>query len=164
MFNQKKYLKKYSKTYRIKFKDKIRKKQQKYYLNKKKSINKRNKKYWKKNRDKLILNKKKDRNRVLKTWEGYLPKKTNCPICKKEIFFNKRNKKNAIHFDHKDNKKILIKEGPTTWLMSHVRNSTNQKIWKLCKFGMLCGRCNGYLPTKSRKQFVMRIIKYVFNL
>lgn len=157
------YMKKYSKSYLIKNKDRLKKKAQEYYIKNKKIINKKGKQYRQKNKVEISMKNKKDRNRFLRTWEGYIPKKTICPICRKEIFFNKRNKANAIHFDHKDNKKILIKEGPTTWLMSHVRNSINRKIWESCNFGMLCGRCNGFLPTKDRKKFVKRIIKYVFG-
>lgn len=96
-----------------------------------------------------------------------MPSETNCQICGEIIYFNKGKVRQAINFDHK-NDKAKIKRCPTAWLANHRRilkggNLRNQKIWESCNFGMLCQRCNTFLPTKDRKSFLKNAIKYVFG-
>jgi hypothetical protein len=130
---------------------KISKRTKKYYQKNKENIRKKSQKWWKINKFKQLI-----------SWEGYIPKETKCQCCKKEIYFNKQNIRNAIHFDHK-NENPIIKGCPTSWLKSHKRNVKNQKIWESCKFGMLCNSCNRFLPTKNRKEFIINIIKYALK-
>lgn len=138
----------------------------KWYIKNRIKILKKNSIYHKKN---YLLNKDKIKATVLKrkqknilSWKGYIPSKTNCQCCNKEIYFNQRNCRNAIHFDHKDTNDD-IKCNPTNWLERHIRNPENQKLWELCKFGMLCNTCNSFLPTKNREEFIKKIVKYVFG-
>ena len=105
----------------------------------------------------MYLKKKYNRNgKYLKTWEGYIPKETNCQICSKKIYFNNKDRLSAIHFDHRSNH-TLIKGKPTNWLSWHKKNIKNTKIWESCNFGMLCLGCNRNLSTKNR----INIIKYL---
>lgn len=97
----------------------------------------------------------------LQTWKDYIPKETNCEICGKKIYFSKVEKKEMIHLDHK-NDHIPIKS-PRSWLKSHKLTFENQKIWGECDFGMLCSRCNRFLPTKNREEFIGNAVKYVFG-
>jgi hypothetical protein len=36
-------------------------------------------------------------------------------------------------------------------------------MWEDSNFGILCGRCNKFLPTKNRKEFIIQAIGYVFG-
>lgn len=98
-----------------------------------------------------------------KSWEGFIHKKTKCQICSKTIYFNQKEKgiNNTINFDHKE-EAILIKE-PTHWLDAHFCTLKNQKIWKSCNFGILCGKCNRALLTENREQFIKNAVKYVLK-
>jgi hypothetical protein len=100
------------------------------------------------------------RDKNMKSWEGFIPNETQCQICGKIIFFNRKNSINAICFDHKKNN-LPIKVHPSSWLNSCRRNIKNEKIWKSCNFGMLCNRCNRFLPTNNRKIFVEKLNGYV---
>lgn len=98
----------------------------------------------------------------LTSWEGFIPLVANCQICGKEIYFNRGTKRKAIHFDHK-NSEVIIKKCPSSFLAYNKRTPEKEKIWKSCKFGMLCNNCNRFLPTKNREKFVEGLTKYVFN-
>jgi hypothetical protein len=98
---------------------------------------------------------------VLSTWEGYLPLETECESCGKPIFFNKQNRKDSIHFDHKDERNASIR--PTNWLADHIRTPETELVWKSFNFGNLCKKCNSFLPTKNREQYVRGLVKYVFG-
>lgn len=97
--------------------------------------------------------------RSMKTWEGYIPIETKCQICNKDIFFNRRNVRTAIHFDHRSGKEP-IKGSPQVFLRNANRTPKREKIWKECNFGMLCQRCNLSLPTDNRIQFLLNALKY----
>jgi hypothetical protein len=164
-----------SKTYYIENKEKINKRNSVYKASHPEVCSKHFKKYRLKNRDRLneyyknrysenrelfsgnILRKQKGN---LKSWEGYIPKETNCEICGITIYFNKPELKKAIHFDHKS-PDVAIKTRPTFWLRSNPKTPENQAIWESCDFGMLCRNCNTYLPTKNRRQFIINVSKYV---
>jgi hypothetical protein len=103
-----------------------------------------------------------------KSWIGIIPTVTQCEICSKEVYFQyenndiKRRQQIAINFDHKTGNE-LIKGSPTTWLRTHKRNLKNEAIWKSCNFGMLCGTCNGKLPTKNRREFLIKALEYTIG-
>ena len=121
--------------------------------------------YYQKNRKKIREKWNKYYNKkykeTLASWYGIIPQKTKCQICKKDIFFGKRNGKQAIHFDHRNGGSEQIIETPTSWLYRNKRTLEKEDIWKLCNFGMLCKACNSFLPTKNRNKFLKRLIKYV---
>lgn len=163
----------YNKKWYQQNKERLKKEAKEYYYIHKERISKHNRQWGKRNKKYISEYKKKNyprdskkaeknRQEHLKTWEGYIPKKTECQICDRKIYFNQGTKGDAIHFDHK-NDNILIKNSPKAWLKHHFRTFENQKIWEECAFGMLCHRCNSYLPTKDREQFVKNIVKYVFG-
>lgn len=97
----------------------------------------------------------------LLTWVGFLPSSTNCQVCGCSVGF--MNKESPIAFDHRYGGIESIKIAPTTWLGTHPRTPLNEKIWVACDFGILCKRCNGFLPTKNRKEFLQKAITYVTN-
>lgn len=99
------------------------------------------------------------------SWEGFIPKKTNCQICGKKIYFNllEKNNKNAIHFDHRK-ENLGFNYSPKQWLNIHPRNPENEKLWSSFGFGILCGVCNRYLPTKNRKEFIKKAVAYIFGV
>ncbi len=150
--------KKYNKVYHQKHKVRIKKIKALYYQKNKDKIMA----YHKKHEKKLALCAKQLRERKMKSWEGYILKKTKCQICNKIIYFNQKDPKAAIHFDHR-NGKTLIRKNPTHWLINHYRTPENQRIWEKCNFGILCRKCNAHLPTENRKQYLKKVIKYVFG-
>jgi len=119
--------------------------------------------YYLKNRDRINKYNTDYGQMCLKSWEGYLPKKTRCQICGKIIYYNKKSPKNAIHFDHRNGVDGKGYKTPGNWLLKHRRNPKNQKIWESFNFGYLCLSCNSHLPTKDRKAYMMKVIKYVFG-
>jgi hypothetical protein len=178
MYKNKEKAKQYAKEYFIKNRERIREYRIKHYYKdldnsrregrlKYHRLYQKNREYYllrqriyrKNNRLKMNAYQKKIRERCLKSWEGYIPKKTNCEICGKEIFFNNHNRTNAIHFDHRK-EGCIIKSIPIIWLRSHINNNKNRKIWESCNFGKLCKRCNAYLPTKNRQFFIHRLNLY----
>ena len=76
-----------------------------------------------------------------------------------KIYFNSKNVKDSIRFDHKD-ENVKININPTAWLKRNRFNLKNRTVWESCKFGMLCNKCNLILPTKNRKEFIVRLNKY----
>jgi 5-methylcytosine-specific restriction endonuclease McrA len=118
--------------------------------------------YYARCKDKINIYHKGWQKECLKSWEGYIPIKNNCQICGKTIYFNKRNPKESIHFDHKKEIKE-VRKSPFAWLSKHQRTPKNQKTWESFNFGILCQRCNNYLPTYNRKEYMKRVIKYVFE-
>lgn len=100
------------------------------------------------------------RSENLDSWIGLIPKSSNCEVCGSEVSFHSRDKSKAIHFDHRSSGAEPIIGNPTNWLQYHPRNDKNEKIWKECNFGILCGKCNRFLPTKDRERFVQNLVKY----
>lgn len=100
------------------------------------------------------------RSEALKSWECYIPIKQNCEICKKELFYNGNNPKSSIAFDHRI-ENCAIKVSPYDWLARHIFNEKHKKIWDSCNFGILCRRCNCAIPTKNRKEWLMKLTRYI---
>lgn len=111
------------------------------------------------NRERLYMVAKRKEERNLKSWEGYIPVITSCQVCAKEIYFNLKNNKSSIHFDHKTGAEA-IKCNPTNWLRLHPKNKENEYIWESCDFGYLCLVCNTSLPTKNRIEWLEKALKY----
>lgn len=170
MFDRKKWRREYyqkrGREYYQKNRKKRLKQMKKYYENNKDKILKQQKGYLKeyyiKNKSEILKQQKEHRKNNLKSWEGFISLRNNCQICGKEIYFNKRNRNNAIHFDHKS-ENVPIKINPSEWLIIHKKTSKTQKIWESCNFGVLCSKCNSSLPTKNRRQFVINSIRYIFG-
>lgn len=155
MFNNKEY----NKIYQQKNKDKIRQRKKQYYIENKDKITA----YHIKNRKRYVQNNRIRRDKCIASWEGYFPKKTNCEICNKELLFNVKDYRKAIHFDHRNGGNEEIKSHPSLFLYTRYRNEKNQKIWEGCNFGYLCRRCNMHLHTNHRKEYLRKVIKYVFG-
>lgn len=98
----------------------------------------------------------KKRKDFIKSWEGFIPKESNCKICNKKIFFNKKDRDNSIHFDHRNEGKEIIKCIPSQWLKNNECNIDNQELWNSCDFGILCRMCNLNLPTRNREDYLNR--------
>jgi hypothetical protein len=143
MFDRKKYINKYNVKNRLK-------------------IKKAQKEYHKIHREELRQWTREYRHINLESWIGIIPRETKCQICSRTIYFNLKNPKNAIHFDHKQEHSI-IKNQPIAFLRSSPRTPKREKIWKKADLGMLCVDCNSYLPTKNRKKYIKKVIKYVFG-
>lgn len=93
------------------------------------------------------------------SWSCYFPKEMECEVCSATVFFSSGIARNSVHFDHR--KECSIKVSPTIWLVNHKFTEENLKIWESCDFGILCISCNILLPTKNRKDWLMRITRYI---
>ena len=82
-------------------------------------------------------------------------------MCGKDIYFNRKDSKNSICFDHRKGGIEPIKKSPHIWLREKIRTPEREKIWIECDFGMLCSQCNIKLPTENRKQFKENINRYI---
>ncbi len=95
------------------------------------------------------------------SWRGFIPEKSKCECCGKEILFASGSTRSAIHFDHRNGGKEFIKSHPSRWLALHRRTPENELIWKSCNFGLLCNRCNSVLPTINRNEYVTKLMMYI---
>jgi len=98
---------------------------------------------------------------LLDEWRSFFPSPSYCQICGKELYFNSGNINTSIHFDHRCNGNELIKSSPTQWLKNNRRTPEKEKIWSSCKFGILCNKHNRVLPTRNRKEFVNKLLRYI---
>ena len=127
------------------------------------SVNEYHKNYRKNNMPKISKANNKCAIKRMKNWEGFIPIQTQCQVCGKDIFFNRGELKDRIHFDHRHGGVEPIKGCPTYWLKSHERTPASELIWKSCDFGYLCLCCNRSLPTQDRKLYVDNVYKYFYN-
>ena len=136
-----------SRRYYKENRDKMLNWQKNYNKTHRNEINERFKRWWKRN---IIL------------WMQYLSKKfgefPKCSICERILNWNKN--PNKVYLDHKNGNES-IKCSPYSWMKSHARNEKNIKILESCNFGILCLHCNGSLPTQNRKDWLLKIKKYV---
>jgi 5-methylcytosine-specific restriction endonuclease McrA len=120
--------------------------------------------YYRRNKTKALLSGKRYEDRCLKSWEGFIPVQTQCQICGKTIYFNRKDLNTSIHFDHRHGLLTSIKnKSPNQWLRKHKRTTENESIWRSNDFGTLCRVCNSHLPTNNRKEYVKQVLKYVFG-
>ena len=150
----------WKKEYYQRNKDKILQKTKKWKDNNIDRLRENRKDYYLKNREKELKRVRDIATKNMESWVGVIPKKTKCSICGKELFFNKSDRDNAIHFDHKKPNN-LIKSCPTAWLRRNEMNSFTKSIWEKCDFGILCRKCNLLLPTKNRKEWLDKVINYI---
>lgn len=106
-----------------------------------------------KNYEKIILHKRNKRWEYLDSWEPYFKHMTTCEICGKSVEFNSGDRITSIHFDHRNGGTEVIKGSPRNWLVHNKRTPENERVWESCNFGVLCSRCNRYLPTKDRLEW-----------
>ena len=121
-----------------------------------------NRKWYQEHKEKEHIRAKKYRQRIIGKWLHLFPKNPKCGICGKNLaFFNKRNKcNNHACFDHKT-ENLPIGGSPYAWLRDHSPTLENKKIWKSCKFGVLCNRCNRNLPAKNRIKWLKKANQYM---
>lgn len=116
-------------------------------------------KYVDKNREKINRKSRERQHNISSSWREYFSKYQECECCGCKIGF--MNKSNRLCFDHRNEGNEVIKGCPSAWLRKHYCTPENIKIFESCKFGILCNRCNYFIPTKNRKVFVDLLLKYV---
>lgn len=112
-----------------------------------------------KNREDIIKIQKEN----LDSWSNIVPLQSRCQICGRDVYFNRSNRADAIHFDHRKDGFEPIGSAPTSWLKHHKATPENVKLWIESDFGILCGRCNKFLPTAGRKEFMEKAIGYMYG-
>lgn len=108
-------------------------------------------------RNEMILNYQK---RNLDSWRPYFDKRVSCEICGRKVKFSSGVSRDSIHFDHRNGGNEAIKGIPMTWFRGHLRTDKNEKILESCNFGILCFRCNKFLPTKDRGKWLKNVNRY----
>lgn len=158
--NHKKETREYQKQYRIDHKDEL----DKYRIDNKDKIIERSRRNFKIRyaKDKVKLNKRRHeiRAEILASWSGIIPFESLCQICGKKVYFNNKDQKNAVHFDHRRNNSESIKCSPVNWLRTKRYTIENKKIWDSCDFGILCLKCNINLPTIGRIEWLKKALEY----
>jgi hypothetical protein len=131
-----------------------------------------NKRWYNKYRQQKLASNQLTRKKYLQDWIQYCQVKFGdpvCEICRKELTWFSGDITNSVNFDHRHGGQELIKtkrEGHASvnnWLRSRPCNDKNRKIFESCDFGILCQRCNQFLPTLDREDWIRKTIKYVFG-
>ena len=150
----------YDKKYLEEHRELILARRKKYRLSDHEGCLRRNRKWRQKNKLQIRTRVNAKIKANMDSWMGLIPKITQCPCCGKDIFFASGIKIKSIHFDHRSGGTESIRS-PSVWLMHHSRTPANEAIWKTCNFGMLCLKCNSYLPTENRMLFIKQLNNYV---
>ena len=101
-------------------------------------------------------------------WKSYFLNKygenPKCEICGKRLQWYRKNgnTKNVVYFDHK-NESCFIKEPPAVWYQRHPCIKRNIEKWEKENFGILCYRCNQFLPTHYRLTWLKQITNYILK-
>ena len=85
-----------------------------------------------------------------------------CEICGKNLEMFSGIKNGSVYFDHR-RESIKIKTQPSCWMRDHSPTDKNIIIFAKERFGILCNPCNTRIPTKNRKDWVEKLVKYVYN-
>jgi len=104
------------------------------------------------------------RVQYLKQWvafftESYSAHPT-CQLCNRPLKYNNTpGNAEPVHFDHRQPSEIIAK--PYGWYKCRPCNDKNKAIWKQHNFGLLCGRCNTFIPTKNRQIWKDKLCAYI---
>lgn len=116
-------------------------------------------------------------NRVTKTryllaWRTYCQNRfgdPKCEICQKPLIWFSGDITNSVNFDHRRGGSEPIKTkrqghaSVNNWLRTRPCNDKNKAIFESCDFGILCQRCNQFLPTIDRQDWIRKTVAYVFG-
>lgn len=94
------------------------------------------------------------------SWKGFIPTVTQCQMCGIDIYFGCKDRRKAIHFDHRDGSRHSFRT-PYQFLVRGRRTPKREAEWKAFNFGMLCMTCNTRIPTDNRVQFLNNLIRYM---
>lgn len=98
----------------------------------------------------------------IKSWLDFLKneyKTPHCQICGKELKWRGGRRTDVVHWDHRNGYRHYPKY-PSQFFVSRPCNKANIKKWKSFKFGILCGKCNQFLPTEDRIKFLEKALIY----
>ncbi len=99
-------------------------------------------------------------HRLLRAWIKYLPENPTCGVCGRVLKYFSGEVVKSAHFDHKNNG-LAIKGKPSHWLRENKPIEGNIKIFRSCDFGILCYRCNRFIPTEGREKLLRNLIEYL---
>jgi hypothetical protein len=146
------YYKKYGDKWRKKNKERV-----KGYIDRWKS----------KNRDKVISYSRKVIKKHNADWKRYFIEKYGetplCEICGKQLqWYRKNGNKNTVNLDH-ESEATFIKGSPTGWYQAHPCIKENIEKLEKIRLGVLCYKCNHYLPTENRLQWLKQVTNYIIK-
>jgi hypothetical protein len=100
-------------------------------------------------------------------WKIYFIKKYGvnplCEICGLKLqWYRKNGTKDTAYFDHKS-EGIFIKGIPTVWFQAHACIKVNIEKFEKEGFGIVCCRCNQFLPTKNRLHWLKQVTNYILK-
>jgi hypothetical protein len=120
-----------------------------------------------KNKDKIVSYSVKSQKKCTANWKKYFIEKygetPNCEICGIKLqWYRKNGNKNTVYIDH-ESEAIFIKKTPASWYRSHPCIEENIKKFEKLHLGILCCKCNHYLPTKNRLQWLKQVTNYILK-
>ncbi len=124
--------------------------------------------YRQSNFEKIAKRNEAQRQEYISDWVNYFKNKygesPKCRVCGRDLEWKLNGKRTSksVCFDHKSNG-LLIKRSPYCWYQTHSCNDRNIKVWEQCNFGILCCRCNFFLPTENREKWFEQIKQYIYG-
>lgn len=83
-----------------------------------------------------------------------------CQICEKGLTWIRGNINQTVHFDHRHGGNEQISCTPSKWFERRPPTLENRKIFELCDFGILCNKCNRFLPTINCQEWLVKVCRY----
>jgi hypothetical protein len=107
------------------------------------------------------------RKELQSLWVEYFVQKyglePHCQVCDKELVWLDKVQTNTVIFDHRHGGIEAIQGSPAHWLSQNRPSNENISIWESCDFGILCDKCNRFLPTNNREDWLQNVNRYIFN-
>lgn len=125
------------------------------------------------NKKQKNISNKNTRKKYLDQWRQYCISRfgdPQCAICDKKLVWFAGDVTSSVNFDHRHGGTEIIRtknEGHASvnnWLRSRPCNEKNITIFESCDFGLLCQRCNQFLPTINRLAWLEKATKYAKGL
>lgn len=100
----------------------------------------------------------------LEFFENYYGLEPKCEICSTSLVWQTNIGKfqhDVVCWDHRSCASAQLKTPPSAWIGSHACNQNNIEKWFSFDLGILCCRCNGFLPTMDRIEWLTKALEYV---
>lgn len=108
------------------------------------------------------------REENLKQWVSHFKnmygESPECQICSRSLKWHGEGNsggEDCVHFDHRNGEGKVIKIPPTAWFMAKKLLPRYIEIFENEDFGIICRRCNLFLPTSDREDWIKNVVRYM---